>query len=74
MRYAVIYYVTQVFLISIHKRGNCLSGKHTLKMAGCFFPCLLICYHEIISKIKIFLNNFEEECLGFLFSTTLLRC
>ncbi len=25
----------QVFLISIHKRGNCLSGKHTLKVVVC---------------------------------------
>ncbi len=35
MLHVVIYHVTQVLLISIHKRGNCLSGKHTLKKAFC---------------------------------------
>ncbi len=60
MLHVVIYYVTQVFLISIHKRGNCLYGKHTLKKAFCaathrlLLPIFFFFYHEIVSKIKTF--------------------
>ncbi len=60
MLHVVIYYVTQVFPICIHKRGNCLSGKHILKKAFCtatlglLLLMSLIFYHEIVSKIKTF--------------------